>query len=56
MNIKDYIEILNFILNQTDSQLEEMSLIEFVELLFEVPINHKRIKDFLLNVAINSDF
>lgn len=56
MKIQDYIDILNFILDQGDCKLGEGTTIEFVIMLLEVPINHNKIKEFLLDVATDTDF
>lgn len=56
MSIKDYLDILKFILDQDDCKLAPGTCKEFILLLFEVPINHKKIKEFLIDVATDTDF
>lgn len=56
MSIKDYLDIMKFILDQYDCKLAPGICKEFISILFEVPLNHKKIKEYLLDVAADTDF
>lgn len=53
MTITEYIEILKFILDTKKEDLNNESLLEFVELLMTKPTPHIKIKEFIRDVTIS---